>query len=177
MPRIPQFLSGRFYLITGSRAITYHRMQALVVQGALRGRVRLLIAGNRFGVYDIAYQLATMTGDYWDILENQISLSRAETYYQVVELLRVARTSPTLTLVSDLLVTFEDESVPEMEIDQLLFEAILALRRMRDEAPVVVSAHPGQERPRLFNALAKAADEIEHLNEHQPNPPITYQFI
>ncbi|MGD8457579.1 MAG: hypothetical protein PVF83_14445 [Anaerolineales bacterium] len=135
-----------------------------MVEAALQGPVRALLGGNRFSFYDIAYALAAETRRYEDILRNNITLSRAETCYQVVELLLETPTSATLTLVSDLLASFYDEGVPEGEIDQLLFESVLQLSRLSSQAPVVVSAYGKENRPRLLKALENKADEVFRLD-------------
>jgi len=148
---------GQIYLITGTTSYTSYRMEELTVQGALSGHVDALILGNRFNLYNIAYKLAETTTHYRHLLDSHITLSRAETCYQAVGLLSEFRENDTVTLVSDLLVTFEDESAPEKEIDELFFEGLLQLKRLATHAPVIVSAHPGRQRPHLFRALEKAA--------------------
>jgi len=160
----------RITLITGSKKATTQQMHKLIVEAALLGPVRVLLGGNRFSFYDIAYALAAETPQYEDILKNHITLSRAETCYQIVELLIDTPANPTLTLVSDLLTTFYDEGVPEKEIDQLLFESALQLHRLSKPAPVVVSAHVRETRPRLLKALEKKANEVIYLN---PRPQIS----
>ena len=168
---------GSIYLITGSRRFTGQEIHRLIVQAALLGPVRVLLGGNRFSFYDIAYALAAETGLYEEILEKHITLSRAETCYQVVELLIETKTSTTLTLVSDLLTTFYDESVSEKEVDQLLFEGIQELRRLSSQAPVVVSAHPRDNRPRLLKVLEKAVNVVEYLSPEPGRSSRQYGLI
>lgn len=146
-------------------------MQDLMVETALRRPLRVLVAGNRFNLYGITYALAAKTGRYAEILENNIFLSRAETAYQVTALLKEAKTDGMLTLVTDLLTSFYDESVPEGEVDQLLFEAITELQRLGKAAPVVVSAHAKAGRPRLLKALERAAQRVEYIRQAVPYRP------
>ncbi len=148
-------------LVTGQRSYTNQRMQALIVELALEGPVKVLIGGNRYDHYGINYALATATSRYEHILEENLQLSRAETCYQMVELLNQTLADQTPSLVLDLLTPFQDESVPEREINQLLFEVILELRRLSRDAAVVVSAHTGQDRPRLLKVLENAVDRVE----------------
>ncbi|MDH5506843.1 MAG: hypothetical protein OEZ02_06445, partial [Anaerolineae bacterium] len=151
MPITPH-LPHHIYLISGPRRFVNQLMHARIIEQALQGPVRVLLGGNRFAIYDIAYSLAAQTNRYQEILEDHIMLSRAETCYQVLELLMEAEASPAPTLVADLLGSFYDESVSEREADELLFASILELRRMSRAAAVVVSASPGQGRPRLLKA-------------------------
>lgn len=148
-------------LVTGQRAYTHQRMHALIVELALAGPVNLLIGGNRYDHYGVNYALAAATPYYEHILADCIRLSRAETCYQMVELLKKTPADRTPSLVLDFLAPFHDESVPEQEINQLLFETILDLRRLSRQAGVVVSAYPGKNRPRLLKVLENSFDQVE----------------
>jgi len=160
---------GHIALVTGQRGYIHQRMQALIVELALAGPVKVLIGGNRYDHYGINYALAAVAPDYEYILDTHIRLSRAETCYQMIELLNQTPADQTPCLVLDLLTPFHDESVPEREINQLLFEAILELRRLSQDAAVTVSAHKGQARPRLLKVLENAVDRDEE------RPPV-YSF-
>lgn len=158
-------------LVTGQSSYTHQRMQALIVEMALVGPVKVLIGGNRYDHYGINYALAASTSCYEYILGAHIRLSRAETCYQMVELLKQTPADQTPNLVLDLLMPFQDESVPDSEINQLLFEAILELRRLSQGAMVAVSAQEGKNRPHLLNVLEHALDRIE-LSAVRPFQPI-----
>jgi hypothetical protein len=159
---------GHIMLISGQRDSSYQRMHALIVELALLGPVKLLIGGNRYDHYGINYALAAATSHYEYILDNHIRFSRAETCYQIVELLKQTPADRTPCLVLDLLAPFHDESVPEREIDQLLFEAILELRRLGQGAMVTVSAHAGKNRPRLLKVLENTLDQVEQTQAWLP---------
>jgi hypothetical protein len=79
----------------------------------------------------------------------------------MVELLTQTQADGVPSLVLDLLTTFYDEGAPEREINQLLFEAILELRRLSRGALVVVSAHAEENRPRLLKVLENAVERVE----------------
>lgn len=160
LPRREQ-RGGDITLVTGQRSYIHQRMHALIVELALAGPVKVLIGGNRYDHYRINYALAAATSRYEYILENHIHLSRAETCYQMVELLTQTKADRVPTLALDLLATFYDEGAPEREINQLLFEAILELRRLSRQALIVVSAHSNQDHPRLFEAIKNAVGRIE----------------
>jgi hypothetical protein len=152
---------GSLTLVTGGRSEARQKMHALLVELALAGPVKVLIGGNRYDHYRVNYALAAATPCYEQILGEHISLSRAETCYQMVELLAQTQAGPVPCLVVDLLATFYDEAAPEREINQMLFEAILELRRLSREAPVTVSAHSGQSRPRLLEVIKNAVERVE----------------
>jgi hypothetical protein len=152
---------GSLTLVTGGRSETQQKMHALLVELALAGPVKVLIGGNRYDHYLVNYALAAATPCYEQILQEHIYLSRAETCYQMVELLAQTQAGPVPCLILDLLATFYDEAAPEREINQLLFEAILELRRLSRAAAVVVSAHAGKDRPRLLEVIKNAVERVE----------------
>jgi hypothetical protein len=136
------------------------RWQRLAAGLALRRPVRLLVFGNRFDPYALAYDLARRTGEYQDILAQRIVLARAETPHQALALLQRTPAAPIPTLAGDLLEPFHDEDLPAAEADDLWSQVLLELRRLSAAAPLVVSAAPSPARPGLFAALARAADAV-----------------
>lgn len=154
-------LQPNLYLISGDRKYTGRKMHELIIHYALQGPVRVLIGGNRFDFYSIAYALAAQVGNsFYDILESHITLSRAEICPQILEMLLETETSPIPTLVSDLLTPFYDEGFPEAEVDGFFYDSMRELRRMSTQAVVVVSAYPKPQRQRLFHALQRAAEPL-----------------
>lgn len=168
---------GHIALVSGQRSYTHHRMQALIVELALAGPVKVLIGGNRYDHYGITYALAAAVPHYEYILDNHIRLSRAETCYQMVELLNQTQADRVPSLVLDLLAPFHDESVSEREINQLLFEAILELRRLSQGALVAVSTYTGQGRPRLLKVLENAVDWTEYAQLKPLQPTLQRSFV
>ncbi len=157
-------------LITGPRAYTRQRIFDLLIETALRQPVRVLLGGNDFPVYEIVYALAAQTGDVYTILEEGITLSRAETGYQLAELLRQTPTAPTVTLAADLLSPLMDEGLREQETSDLLFACILELRRLGKAAPVYISAAQPKARQHLLMALTRAVDAVQKPPPGLPAP-------
>jgi hypothetical protein len=157
-------------LITGPRAYTRQHMFDLLIETALRQPVRMLLGGNDFPVYEIAYALAARFGDVYTILEEGITLSRAETGYQLAELLRQTPTAPTVTLAADLLSPLMDEGLRDKEAGELLFACLLELRRMGKAAPVYISAAQPKARPHLLMALTRAVDAVQKPPPGLPAP-------
>jgi hypothetical protein len=165
-------------LITGSRSYTHRRMHELIIELALVDPVKVLIGGNHYDHYGVNYALAMEAPHYYEhILDKHIRLSRAETCYQMVELLSQTQADVVPSLVLDLLTPFHDESIPDEEINQLLFEAILALQRLSQSAAIVVSSHAGQNRPHLLKVLENAFDRVEYPQVNPPQPVLQQVLI
>jgi len=159
-------------LIIGPGRYIRQSMHNLLIETALQGPVRLLIGGNCFPVYTIAYDLAAQGGDYLTILAEQIHLSRAETAYQMTELLRQTEADQMATLVTEMLNPFMDDGLNEKEASQLLFESIIELRRLGKGNPVYVSSHEAPARPHLLMALANAVGTVQRPPGCRPEPKI-----
>lgn len=164
-------------LITGSRSYTHRKMHMLIVELALAGSVKVLIGGRYYDHYGVNYALAAATPYYEHILDNHIRLSRAETCYQMVELLSQTQADVIPCLVLDLLTPFYDESIHDGEINQMLFEAILALKRLSQSAGIAVSAHSGGNRPHLLKVLENALDRVEYPQGNPPQPVLQPALI
>ena len=152
---------GSITLITGDRTFIAHRTQQLIVTAALHEPVRVLIGGNRYDHYGVNYAIASATPAYEHIMREHIFLSRAETCYQMVELLMQTRADEKPTIILDLLATFYDDSVPDREINALMAEAAAQLRRLSQQAPVVIGSRPNETRPALIHVLARLAQRTE----------------
>lgn len=147
-------------LIKGTRPFVPTVMFNLLVALALEMPVIVLIAGNRFPVYELNYEIAARSDDYEYILSHHIQLTRAETCYQVAALLGRVEATKQPILVLDLLATFNDEGVTEQEINSLFFECITNLTRLSKHGPVYVSTRIKEENTRFINVLTKKADVI-----------------
>ncbi len=158
-------MSNGFRLITGSPAVTTMHLHRLLVRLAVRSRVRWLICGNYLDLQRLIYAVALRAGgSYYDILENNIVISRAETCYQVVALLRKTEAAKTPTFVSDLLVQFYDEKVHDDEATELFSEGIQALKQLSQTGPVIVSASGSTERPQFYTTLLQNAGRITQFS-------------
>ena len=159
-----------FTLITGPHHYARHSMQQQLIEAALHEPVRVLLGGNYFPVYEIAYAFAAQKGDYYTILNEHLSLSRAETCYQMTALLKDTPGAAITTFVSDLLTPFMDEGIRDKEAGQLLFESINELRRLSRQTQVVVSASHSPNRPYLLLALSRAASTVHTPPPESPAP-------
>lgn len=158
-------MSSGFRLITGSPAVTTMHMRRLLVRLAVRSRVRWLVCGNYLDLQQLIYEVAQRAkGSYYDVLENNIAIARAETCYQVVALLRKTEAAETPTFVSDLLLHFYDKGVRDDEAAELFIEGVQALKQLSRGSPVIVSASGSTQRQQLYATLLQNADRITQFS-------------
>ena len=164
---------GRLYLVLAPRQPGRRVMTEFTARLALAGEVRVLDAGNWFEAHAIARLVRRQTADLEAALE-RVRVARAFTCYQVVTLLGETPASPDPTLVLDLLDTFYDENVSEVESRRLLDTSLGHLRRLSALAPVVVSARPpaapAAARAVLVEVVEAAAHQVWTLE--LPPPPV-----
>lgn len=157
-------MPGRFRLITGPPALTTAYMRRYLVRLAVHAPIRWLICGNYLDLQLLIYDVARSAGgNYYRVLEDNIAISRAETCYQVVALLRKTQAARTPTFVTDLLLHFYDDKVRDDEASELFIQGILALKGLGQAGPIIVSASPGTERTQLYAMLFHNADRITRL--------------
>ena len=158
-------MSSGFRLITGSSAATTMHMRRYLVRLADRGPIRWLICGNYLDLQRLIYAVALRAGEnYFHVLENNIAISRAETCYQVVALLRKTKAADTPTFVSDLLLHFYDDKVRDDEATGLFIQGVQALKQLSRGGPVIVSASAGPERTQLYTMLHQNAGRITQFS-------------
>lgn len=147
-----------------------HAAHALLLEGAARlalhGTVRVLDGGNQFNAYNVARSIRRYTSDLDGTLA-RIHLARAFTCYQVETLITGAATQvhPTsVTLVLDMLSTFNDENVPLAERRRLLDRIRLGMRAIARQSVLVVGLrppHPGYpDTAELVEKVLGWADDV-----------------
>ncbi len=165
-------LPNQVLLIVAPHAARSHMLD-LAARLALRGAVRILDAGNQCNVYPIAQRLRRATPDVNAALA-RIQVRRAFTCYQVAALLVETTPAPTATLVLDFLATFYDEDVRLPEATQLLRGCLSHLRRLAEQAPVLVAARPPAPvcagRVVLLDLLRASAARVWEVDETQVPP-------
>jgi len=132
---------GRLYLILAPRRLGRSLMNSFAARLALAGPVHVLDGGNGFDAHTIARQVRRQTAQL-ELALGRLRIARAFTCYQMVAMLSAQPATSQPLLVLDLLATFCDESVPQVERSRLLDQAILDLQRLSGPAPVAVSAAP-----------------------------------
>lgn len=117
-------------------------MLTITAHLAQRTALRVMDGGNRFNAYKVARALRGLGVEALDQALARVHVARAFTCYQMVALLEQASPQAAPTLVIDLLNTFYDESVPLAERRRLLEGCLGHLRRLSEQAAVVVSLRP-----------------------------------
>lgn len=153
MEQISHLQPGRIYLV--DKPSTFD----LTINLALTMGVRLLICGNRLPFYDIAYALARLIGQRYEVvLREQIFFARAETCTQLIDFLCEMTVDPTPLLVTDFLARFNDED--DTQVDELFFACQVELERLCQETLVFVSAAPRPPLERLGYVLQRITSDI-----------------
>jgi hypothetical protein len=158
-------MPSAYRLISGSPAVTTLYLRRYLVRLAVCAPIRWLVCGNYLDLQQLIYAVARRAGvNYYHVLENNIAMSRAETCYQVVALLRKTKAASTPTFVSDLLLHFYDDKVRDDEAAELFIQGVLALKQLSQAGPVIVSASAGTDRTQLYTMLHQNAGRITHFS-------------
>lgn len=180
MQALPALTPGRLILLTLPRSLSQEITHALIARLSVAGSVRVLEGGNAFAAFVLARLIRRQTAQLNEALE-RIELARAFTCYQVIALLAQTPATEAPCFVLNLLTTFYDESVSQVESERLLKGAIEHLQRLRTHAPVVVSVAPPPEkykaRAGLIAHLEGIADEIIAPAPIRPALPQPRLFI
>jgi hypothetical protein len=168
-----QLSPRQLHLVIAPHRIQRQMMTLLTARMALKGRVRLVDAGNCFDGYGLARQLRLQT-TYWQQALERVSVARAFTCYQVDTLLSETAADPAPALVLNLLDTFYDENVKLPERLRLLEASLRELRRLCHMASVAVSASlPSRDQPpELLEMLSAASAQVWSYEEPQPVEPL-----
>lgn len=172
MSFLPEVRAGKIGLLIGPRA-EREAMLRIAAALALRGAVHVLDAGNSFDAYRVARHIRRYTAQLPEALE-RISVARAFTCYQVLTLFEQTKATGTPQLVMDLLATFCDENVSQVESERLLKLVADHMRRLRNSGPVMVSIqYPRQaERHGLVHILQEMVDHVyTHETPTTPSSP------
>jgi hypothetical protein len=148
---------GRLYLLWMSSSLRRPLLNELTARLALRGEVQVLVGGNRFDAHGIARLLRRKTEAVIPCLR-RIHVARAFTCYQVHALIMQAYTHLP-TLVTDLLDTFYDESVPLGERRTLLAECVQRLHWLSRGTETLIGAAPRHATPLPTDSALAALQE------------------
>jgi hypothetical protein len=128
----PTLIHNGLTLLAAPRTTLSSLLPVLIARLALNGGLRVLDGGNRFNAYQTSRELRRQTENLTQVLE-RIQIARAFTCYQMTALLFETGSMKTPTLVLDLLVTFDDESVRLEERQRLLRSAVRQLKHLRGD--------------------------------------------
>lgn len=160
MQVIQSLHSNRFVVLLSSHNTKEH-ISTLITELALRGPITVLDSGNQFQAYRIAQLIRLKSLQVKDIAK-RITVRRAFTCYQTVNLLEETPARPHPHAILDLLSSFYDDQVSVLECRRLLSTCIKEIKRLSFTAPVALDLSPSrvEEKSFLVNELCEQADEI-----------------
>lgn len=149
--------SGAVYLFQGPRANLHGAMEEMINRFALRGRVHVVAGGNWVSFDRLPLLLREREGRVYETLDH-IQVSRAETCYQMVDVLTWLKPSETPLVITDMLEAFDDDDLTEQEANMLLDKCINQIRLLSKTSPVLISVNALRNRPALPVSLEQIAD-------------------
>lgn len=153
MQRIAETVSpGVNYLFSGDEDVLFTAMQELIDRLALRDLVQVIVGGNRISFDHLPLILGDRAGDVYEILDN-ISVSRAETCYQMRDVLSSLKPSQIPLVITDMLSPFTERDLTIQEVTIVLEDCIEFVHKFSETAPVLISSKHYPERPYLFSLL------------------------
>ncbi len=164
---IPNAEAGNIYLITGELGLIRPLVQELTDHFAIRGPLRVVVAGNRISFDRMPLHLLDQPSHFEKILD-AVKITRGETCYQLLHALQKTTPSSQPLIVMDILQSFYEENLTDKEVDWVLEDSIYNLRRLSRSAPVLVSASPHPSRPNLLDPLLAAATHTINLLPEDP---------
>ena len=170
METFPDPMPGRLVLLEAPRSLLRQQLAEWTARQAAGGAVRVLDCGNSFYAYGVTRALRRRTAQLQAALE-RISLARAFTCYQVVELLAQTQPGSAPTLVLDLADTFQDDSVGLGERRRLFWNCTQRLRMLKRSTALLVSLSPQHVLDeKMLQQLESSADEIWQVQPPQAGP-------
>ena len=171
-------LSNQILVITAGRAAREQMLEweALL---AIQDEVTIIDGGNRFNVYQVAKSVRRKTAKLHEALQN-IKISRSFSCYQMAALLREIQTGTKPLFILDLLFSFYDEDIKVQESQRLLEKALIDLKRLSQNSPVVISTRPltnNPERQILLDMLTDIAAVVWKGEEPVPVQEETLQLL
>jgi hypothetical protein len=170
---LAEILQPRLSLFWGAQTPTRTLLTVLTALAAGGQAARVFDGGNRFDGYFVARLARRLSPQPYAVLR-RVRLSRAFTCFQLAELIESApAVGDEPIFVLDLLSTFYDESVPLRDVERLLSDTLVHLKRLAAAGPVIVGAREPQalvkDRWALLDRLQAAADAAWMLRA--PLPP------
>lgn len=154
---VPLAEPGSIYLFQGERNVLRSAMQELVDRFAMQEAVQVIVGGNWISFDGLPLLLGERAGSLYEILDH-ISVSRAETCYQMVDTLLALQPSSAPLIITDMLASFYEEDLTEQEVGTLLRKCLDRIKYLSQFAPVLVDAESDAARPKLLARLEDCAD-------------------
>jgi hypothetical protein len=148
---------GAIYLLLGEPRSLFQATQELIDRCALRGPLRVVVGGNRISFDHLPLILGDQAADFYEIVD-RILVSRAETCFQMFDVLRALEPDSRPLVITDMLNSFYEEDIPMSEVSPLLKDCIARIKEISQYGPVLISASGDTQRAQLMQMLEGAAD-------------------
>lgn len=148
---------GSIYLFQGEAKVLHLAIQELINRFALQEPVQVIAGGNRISFDRLPHLLGEQAGNVYEILD-RISVSRAETCYQMFDALAALPPSPLPLVITDMLEPFYEEDLSMAEVSLLLKKCLDCIKELSRSAPVLISASLDAARPSLLEMLERNSD-------------------
>src|SRR3972149_7739029 len=149
---------GSVYLFQGDADVLHAAMQEFVARLGIRGAVQVIVGGNRISFEHLPLIMGEQVGRVDENMD-RILVSRAETCYQMKDVLASLEPSPLPIVITDMLESFYEEDLTPQEVTLLLQKCIKRIHQLSEAAPVLISANPDPARPDLLKLVEQNSDE------------------
>ncbi|MCA9923555.1 MAG: hypothetical protein KC421_14350 [Anaerolineales bacterium] len=132
----------------------------VIARLALSHPVQVIVGGNRFDAHQLARIIRGHTV-HLDQTLARIQQARPFTCFQAIKLLEETESTTPLIII-DMLTTFYDENISDLESMRLTAIAVTHLQRIGQQAPVLVTLRPltASTRPGLIKQIQTIADNV-----------------
>jgi hypothetical protein len=149
---------GSIYLFQGAGRVLSTAMQEFIDRFAMQGQVRVIVGGNRISFEHLPLILGPRASEVYEIMD-RIQVSRAETCYQMKDVLVSLEASRTPIVITDMLESFYEEDLALKEVSLLLTTCLDQIVKLSEHAPVLIGAQANPERPTLIAMLEQYSDQ------------------
>jgi hypothetical protein len=149
---------GSIYLFQGESDILHAAMEEFVHRLGMRGLVQVIVGSNRISFEHLSLILGERIGHVYEIMD-RILVSRAETCYQMKDVLTALEPSPNPIVITNMLSSFYDENLTLNEVTLLLQKCIQRVHQLCEFAPVLISAEPDSDRLDLLHFVEQNSDQ------------------
>lgn len=163
---------GSVYLFQGDGDVLPAAMQEFIDRLGMRGAVQVIVGGNRISFDHLPLILGEQVGNIYNILD-RILVSRAETCYQMKDVLAALEPSPVPIVITDMLESFYEEDLTPQEVTLLLQKCVKRIHQLSETAPVLISANGDPSRPNLLELIEQNSDERFYFQLFDEGEPIT----
>jgi hypothetical protein len=155
---VPLAQQGSVYLFQGDSKTLFAAMQELIFRFAMQGDVKVVVGANRISFDRLPLILGDRAGEVYEIMD-RILVSRAETCFQMQDVLAYLEPSSSPIVITDMLESFYEKDLSVNEVSLLLKKCVRRIHQLSETAPILISAESNAERPVLLETLERLCDQ------------------